>query len=310
MNLLPLSVSLGDTLGVVAPSNPVNAEVEAQFSTGIKTLEAMGFSLLIGDHVRSLCWGHGAAPQEKADDLNRMFADRTVKAVICAQGGDTANACLPYLDWECIHANPKIFLGISDITVLLNAISHKTGLVTFHGNDVIWGFGRNPQAYDREEFLNRFVNGMIGEVPPRMPRHAVRAGQAEGVLLGGNLRCLLKLAGTPYFPDFRGSILFLESLHAAPADCEAAFSQLRQIGIFEKVRGVLVGYIYGMQKEGSSQSEMERVLLKVTSGYDFPIMKMNEFGHNCPNTVLPVGARVRMDTMALTLEITQNCVEV
>jgi muramoyltetrapeptide carboxypeptidase len=71
-----------------------------------------------------------------------------------------------------------------------------------------------------------------------------------------------------------------------------------------------VGYIYGMQKEGSSQSEMERVLLKVTSGFDFPIMKMNEFGHNCPNTVLPVGARVRMDTMALTLEITQNCVEV
>jgi muramoyltetrapeptide carboxypeptidase len=78
--------------------------------------------------------------------------------------------------------------------------------------------------------------------------------------------------------------------------------------VFERVRGVLVGYIHGMQKDGRSDSEMEQVLLKVTSGYDFPMMKMNEFGHNCPNTALPVGARVRMDTTALTLEITQNYV--
>lgn len=306
MNLLPKRLSLGDTIGVIAPSNPVSVEVEAQFSAGIKFLEAMGFSLLIGEHVRSHAWGHGAAPLEKAADLNRMFADRTVKAIICAQGGDTANACLPYLDWECIRANPKIFLGISDITVLLNAITHKTGLVTFHGNDIIWGFGRDPQAYDREEFLKRFVDGAIGAVTPRMERHTVRAGQAEGILLGGNMRCLLKLAGTPYFPDFRGSILFLEALHATPASCEAAFNQLRQMGVFERVRGALVGYIYGSQKDGGSQSEMEQVLLQVTSGYDFPIMKINEFGHNCPNTVLPVGGRVRMDTTALMLEILEN----
>jgi muramoyltetrapeptide carboxypeptidase len=308
MNLLPQRLSPGDTIGVVAPSNPVSAEVDDQFAAGITYLEQMGFSLLIGEHVRSKTWGHGAAPQEKADDINRMFADRSVKAIICAQGGDTANACLPYLDWECIRDNPKIFLGISDITVLLNAIYHKTSLVTFHGNDVIWGFGRDPQAYDHEEFINRFVNGMTGEVPIRMPRHEVRGGQAEGTLLGGNLRCLLKLAGTPYFPDFRGAILFLEALHATPAGCEAGFNQLKQMGVFERVRGVLVGYIHGMQKDGRSDSEMEQVLLKVTSGYDFPMMKMNEFGHNCPNTALPVGARVRMDTAALTLEITQNCV--
>lgn len=308
MNLLPQRLSPGDTIGVVAPSNPVSAEVDDQFAAGITYLEQMGFSLLIGEHVRSTTWGHGAAPQEKADDLNRMFADHSVKAIICAQGGDTANACLPYLDWECIRANPKVFLGISDITVLLNAIYHKTGLVTFHGNDIVWGFGREPQDYDREEFISRFVNGMTGEVPPLKQRHGVRDGQAEGTLLGGNLRCLLKLAGTPYLPDFRGSILFLEALNAAPADCEAAFSQLKQMGVFERVRGVLVGYIHGMQKDGRTDSEMEQVLLKVTSGFDFPIMKMNEFGHNCPNTALPVGARVRMDTGALSLEILGNCV--
>ena len=308
MILLPQKLFPGDTIGVVSPSNPVTAELEGQFAAGIAYLEQMGFTLRIGEHVRSTTWGHAAAPREKADDLNRMFADRSVKAVIGSQGGDTANSCLPYLDWECIRENPKIFLGISDITVLLNAIYQKTSLVTFHGNDITWGFGRAPQAYDRDEFISRLMNGATGNVPPRMQRHAVRAGQAEGILLGGNLRCLLKLAGTPYFPDFRGAILFLEALDISPAGCEAAFSQLRQIGVFERVRGVLVGYIHGMQKDGRSDSEMEQVLLKITSGFDFPILKLNEFGHNCPNTVLPVGARVRMDTTSLTLEILENFV--
>ena len=308
MILIPQRLVAGDTIGVVSPSNPVAGEQEGQFANGIAYLEQMGFSIRLGEYVRSTTWGHGAAPQEKADDINRMFADRSVKAIICSQGGDTANACLPYLDWECIRENPKIFIGLSDITVLLNAIHHKTGLVTFHGNDVMWGFGREPQQYDRAEFENRFMDGAIGLVPPRMQRHAVRAGKAEGVLLGGNLRCLLKLAGTPYFPDCRGAILFLEALNATPAGCEAAFTQFKQMGLFEKIRGVIVGYIHSMQKEGGSTSEMEQVLLKTTSGFGFPILKMNEFGHNCPNTALPVGARVRVDTETQDLEIIERCV--
>lgn len=308
MLLLPPKLLPGDTIGVVSPSNPVTTEVEDQFAAGINYLERMGFSLRIGEYARSTTWGHGAAPREKADDINRMFADHSIKAIICAQGGDTANTCLPYLDWECIRVNPKIFLGISDISVLLNAIYLKTGLVTFHGNDIIWGFGRDPQPYDREEFIARFMHGTGGLVLPRMERNAVRAGQAEGTLLGGNLRCLLKLAGTPYFPDFRGAILFVEALHATPAGCETAFSQLKQMGVFERVRGVLVGYIHGTQKDGGSTSEMEQVLAMVTSGFDFPILKINEFGHNCPNTALPVGARVRMDTATLSLEIVEKCI--
>lgn len=309
MVLIPRRVQPGDTIGVISPSNPVTDELVEQFTAGIAWLEALGFRVLVGEHVRSTSWGHGAAPQEKAEDINRMFADRSVGAIICTQGGNTANACLPYLDWDCIRANPKIFMGISDITVLLNAIYLKTDLVTFHGNDVIWGFGREPQEYDREQFVSRLMSATIGIVPQRMERRAVRAGRAEGHLLGGNLRCLLKLAGTPYFPDFRGSILVLEALHATPADCESAFNQLKQMGVFERIRGVVIGYIHGMQKDGQSDSEMETVLAKVTSGFDFPILKVNEFGHNCPNTVLPIGGRVRMDTETLSWEIIENCVQ-
>lgn len=308
MLLIPPRLQAGDTIGVVSPSNPVTDDLEDRFNAGIKWLEQQGFSVRVGEHVRSTSWGHGAAPQEKAEDINRMFADRSISAILCSQGGNTANACLPYLDWECIHANPKIFMGISDITVLLNAFYAKTGMVTFHGNDVVWGFGCDPKEYDREQFVSCFINATTGAIPGLMERHAVRAGSAEGHLLGGNLRCLLKLAGTSYFPDMRGAILFLEALHATPADCEAAFTQLKQMGVFERVRGVVIGYIYGMQKEGRTDSDMESVLAKVTSVYDFPILKVNEFGHNCPNAVLPVGARARMDSATLNLEIIENCI--
>jgi len=78
---------------------------------------------------------------------------------------------LPYLDWQSIRAHPKVFLGISDITVLLNAISYKTGLITFHGNDVMWGFGRNPTLYDELEFRARFIAGRIGEI-----RNCIKTG--------------------------------------------------------------------------------------------------------------------------------------
>ena len=308
MVLIPPRLKDGDTVGIVSPSMPVRREQMPHFDAGVACLQELGFSVLVGEHVFSTMWKHGASPQEKADDINRMFADKTVRAIICSQGGDTANACLPYLDWDCIRANPKIFTGISDITVLLNAIYHKTGLLTFHGNDLIWGFGREPQEYDLSEFVNRLMSGVIGSVPACGERMAVRSGVAEGRLLGGNIRCLLKLAGTPYFPDFDGAILFLEALHATPESSEAAFQHLKQLGVFDKLRGVIIGYIYSMQKEGNPDSQMEGVLDRVTAEYDFPILKVNDFGHNHSNTVLPVGARVRMDTEQLSLSIIEECV--
>jgi len=306
--MLAPKLSPGDTLGVVSPSTPVEPG-NPQLANGMRFLEGLGFKVLLGEHVFSNSLGYAASPTEKAADLMGMFGDPAVKAIICSQGGDTANASLPYLDWQVLADNPKVFLGISDITVLLNAIYAKTGLVTFHGNDVMWGFGRHPTAYDRQEFLARLVDGKIGKVNAAGPRKAIRSGRAEGRLLGGNLRCLLKLAGTPYFPDFSGAILFIESLGFEPAGCDYMFRQLQQMGIFDQVAGVIVGYIDGVDNLPDAPLHMEDVLMNVASDYRFPILKANDFGHNCPNTTLPVGARVRMDAEAGEIEILEACVK-
>lgn len=297
----------GDTIGVVSPSTPVEPG-NPQLANGVRVLEDLGFKVILGEHVFANSLGYAASPTEKAADLMGMFGDPEVRAIICSQGGDTANASLPYLDWQVIRDKPKIFLGISDITVLLNAIYAKTGLVTFHGNDVMWGFGRHPTAYDRQEFLARLVDGKIGKVIPAGPRKAMRSGRAEGRLLGGNLRCLLKLAGTPYFPDFSGAILFIESLGFEPAASDYMFRQLQQMGVFDQVAGVIVGYIDGVDNLPDARLYLEDVLLTVTQDYHFPILKTNDFGHNCPNTTLPVGARVRMDADEQEIEILEQCV--
>jgi muramoyltetrapeptide carboxypeptidase len=306
--MISAKLNKGDKIGVVSPSNPVTDDVLAQFKNGVKFLEEQGFKVVMGEHVFSTTLGYAASPQEKAADLNRMFADAAIKAIICTQGGYTANACLPYLDWAVIRANPKIFLGISDITALLNALYVQTGLVTFHGNDVMWGFGRNPDPYDIQEFFKRLVEAEIGLVKSNRPRQTVRSGAAEGKLLGGNINCLLKLTGTPYWPDFTGSILFLEAVDVLPAACDHMLHQLKQVGVFDQARGVIIGYVDGLDNKTEQTIKLETVLLNVTAGYNFPILKTNDFGHNCPNTTLPVGGQVRVDADKQEVTILEPCV--
>lgn len=308
MTIIAKKLSPGDAIGIVSPSSPVTSDLTGQFNNGIAYLKNHGFKVVLGNHVHSASLEYAASPQEKAEDINQMFADTSIKAIICSQGGATANACLPYLNWQLIEKSPKIFLGISDITVLLNAIHCKAGLVTFHGNDLLWGFGRDLTVYDEQEFIGRLIDGKVGAIPANRERRTIRSGVAEGKLLGGNLNCLLKLAGTSYFPDFAGAILFVEAIGIQPEGCDHLFQQLKQIGVFDRIRGVIIGYIDGLQNDENATSQMEDVLLHVTSEYAFPILKTDDFGHNCPNTILPVGGQVRIDADQQTIEVLEPCV--
>lgn len=305
--MIPRRLSEGAAVGVVAPSRPVTPDLQKKLDRGIGMLQKLGLIVRVGEHVHSRALGYAATPVEKARDINTMFGDKAIDAIICAQGGDSANSCLPFLDWPLIEANPKIFMGMSDITVLLNAIQAKTGLVTFHGGDVMWSFGGDPDQYELDEFKKRLFDAQTGLISAARERKTVRSGQARGKLLGGNLRCLLKLAGTPYFPDTTGSILFFEAFHMSPEGCHALFHQLRQMGLFDRVQGVLIGHVEGMEKRTNS-IQMESVLLEVTADMLFPILKTFDFGHNCPSTVLPVGTEIQFDADLQIIEISSPCV--
>jgi muramoyltetrapeptide carboxypeptidase len=291
----------GDFIGVVSASDPLkDIEKDKQFDSGIKFLKNMGFNIILGKNLSSI------DPEKRAEDINNFFKDKKVKAIISSQGGDTSEKLLPFVDFEIIKKNPKILLGISDITVLLNAINTKTGLITFHGNDVKYGFGRNPTEYDKTEFSRILMNGSRGEIPANKERKTIRSGKAEGKLIGGNLYCLLKLIDTEYCPDFEGSVLFLEEYDFEKEDCESQLEKLKKLNVFDKIKGVIIGYIYGLQKLNPSSKQMEEILLEITKDYDFPILKVNDFGHNTPNTVLPVGAVIEMDADKKKIKLVED----
>jgi len=306
--IAPCRLRRGDTIGVVSPSGSILDTTKFQLTEGINFLRRMGFKVVLGDNALNINEYSAGTPEERAEDINSMFGDKEIRAIFCSTGGSTANSCMPLLDWKKIGQNPKIFLGMSDITVLLNVIYVKTALVTFHGNNIL-RYGANPTKYDRQEFVRRLIDAKIGRVNSNSERKTVRRGIAEGKLLGGSLGSFLKLAGTCYFPDLRDSILITEAYEILPQECDYAFNQLKQIGVFDKIKGAVVGYVYSLQFSEKKLTPMEDILLNVTKEYDFPILKMNDFGHECPNTVLPIGAKARLDADNKELEILERCVK-
>lgn len=290
------SLIKGDKIGVVAPSSPYKEKYRDNFNRATNLLESMGYQLIFAKNLFETSEEIPVDAQKRADDINEMFKNKDIKAIICLQGGDNANSVLPLLDYGLIRNNPKIFMGLSDITTILNAIYIKTGLITYHTNDYLFGFGGDFTGYDMEDFDNTFVLGNRTEIKPTTERKVIREGDAEGRLVGGNLRCLLKLAGTEYFPNFKDSILFVEARSGDIKQYEYMFEQLKQIGVFDLIKGVIVGYVKGLQEEVNVKIQMEDILLRVSNDYSFPILKCNDFGHKNSNAIMPIGVRVKFDT--------------
>ncbi len=303
MTIIPKKLQIGDTIGIVSPSGSVTKEGMNQFNRGIDFFKKFGFKVKVAKNALSNTLKYSATPQEKADDINSIFLDSEVKAIICSQGGANSNSILPLIDFNIIKDNPKIFLGISDITVLLNAIYKETGLITFHGNDVMWGFGTD---YDKQEFKDRLIEGKIGEIKHNSKWKCIRDGIAEGVLIGGNLNCLNKLAGTKYLPSFESKILFLESFDGSnpPEKVEAELYRLKQMGVFEKIKGLWIGYY-----NHKSKIPYEKIVMNVVEDYDFPILKCDDFGHNTPNTTIPIGIKIKLDARNKQVILLDKCLQ-
>jgi muramoyltetrapeptide carboxypeptidase len=151
--LVPSKLKPGDTIGVVTPSAPISMSPSpdpfVELERGITMLKKLGFKVRLGEHALKEGFFTAGSSRERAEDINNMFADPKIKAIIPSHGGYNYNGCLPYLDWDVIRDNPKNLMGFSGCTIFLLAMYARVGLVTFHGNKIIWHFGLNPSVYDR-----------------------------------------------------------------------------------------------------------------------------------------------------------------
>ena len=293
--MLANKLNYGDTIGVIGVSNSIDLD-ENGYEVFCKAEEFFikkGFKVKRGKYVLENYYGSAGTREQKAEDMMNMFKDKEVKAIICLTGGETCNTFIDLLDYEIIKQNPKIITGYSDITVLLQAIYKNTGLITFHGESFIH-FGEEDAEEKYKEFESAFINKKIGKFHTG-DKKIIRMGNAQGTLIGTNLGSMMHILGTEYLPDMQDKILLIESYRTSPNECQRRFAHLKQYGIFDKVKGIVIGYNYDLQKNGDIYPQMEDILLEYVKEYNFPIIKCNDFGHEMANSVIPIGVNVKID---------------
>lgn len=305
--IIPNRIKIGDTIGVVAPSNPIIGDNVQELKEAIKIVEDSGFKVKLSKNVFSSTNGYSSTPQEKAEDINAMFQDQKVKMIWCAKGGSNSNTTFEYLDYKLIKQNPKIICGYSDITSLTNIITAKTGLVTFSGTN-FKTIATDETDYSYQEALKRFVDCSLELGKENEEYITIKEGEAEGELIGGNLNLLHNLVYGKYKVDFKNKILFMEELgfETEPALVSNFLYYMKQNGVFEKIKGLWIG-----NYEHESGISLEQVALDVLGKeYNFPIIKSNNFGHTETKTVIPIGTKAKIDTnKSRKIELIEQCVK-
>lgn len=307
----PSKLQKGDTVAIVSPSGTISDELRGQFNAGIKFLKSLGLHVKLGKNVFNQYFYSAGTVEERLNDMHEAFRDKSVKAVIMSIGGNTANHLLDGLDFDLIKKNPKIFLGISDGTTLLNPIYEKTGLVTYHGPDLIFTFGLPMSSIIKENLMKTLFFGNVGKLSSNPDWkglddlnkndvnkgwQSVRPGRASGRLIGGNISCLTNLDNTDFRPRFKKTILFLEGYMVGIEDIDRIFTHIRQANVFDEISGLILGHFYGSHLLDKKQDrEVHDVLLEVTKDYSFPVLEIGEIGHNVENLIIPIGCKATID---------------
>lgn len=305
--MIPEKLKKGDTIGVIAPSNYIKEDDLEYINASIALMEASGFKVKFGNYVFENTLNYGTDPRKRAKDINMMFADKEVKAILCVKGGEDSNSCLDYIDYEIIKNNPKIICGFSDNTSILDVINEKTGLVTYHGptfkSFTSWDTGyayeqfikkltENNKENSTEKYTEEFLSKVIGE--PEDAYTTLKAGKAKGQLVGGNLSLFTKLVCGKYAVNVENKILFLEELgfETGPEATNSNIYYLKQNGVFDKIAGLWIG-----NYEHQSKITLEEIIMNaIGDEYSFPIIKSNNFGHIDRKTIIPIGQIAEIDT--------------
>jgi muramoyltetrapeptide carboxypeptidase len=251
-------------------------------------------------HLRARNGYLAGTDAERAADLNAMFGDPEVKAVFALRGGYGSCRILPLVDYALIRANPKIFLGYSDITALHHAIGVKTGLVTYHGPNANEAFLPVNLAAFRRTLMEPARDSLLfsAEVGGEEAKCLV-PGKATGRLLGGNMTCLLRLLGTPYAPDFTGAILFLEDIGEKAYRVDGMFTQLRLAGVLDRIAGLVLGRFD--HTDPAEQARIDLFLDQESQRIAKPCVSHAPIGHFPGQIVVPIGTTAKLDADACRL---------
>ena len=314
--MIAKKLQINDTIRVIAPSRSLSIISSKNQQIAVDNLKELGLKISIGKYAKEINNFDSSSITSRVFDLHNAFQDKNIKAILTAIGGFNANQLLDYLDFDLIGKNPKIICGYSDITVILNSIFQKTGLLTYYGphfstfgvlkgNEYIVeyfkkclmqskGYYLSPSSQwsDDEWYLDQNNRKFIHNDGYQV----FSEGQSEGTLIGGNLDTFNLLQGTPYFPVVKDAILFIEEDNLANdymiAEFDRNLQSLLQVASLKKeLRGILIGRF--QKKPKMSFKTLEKIL-KGKNINNIPIIYNLDFGHTLPMVTLPIGGKVEL----------------
>ena len=298
----PKRLKSGQTIGLIAPSSNFMENESIRFAADI--LKSFGFRVKKGQYIFDRNGYLAGEDRDRAADVNAMFADKEVDAIVCIRGGYGSPRILPYLDYDVIKQNPKVIIGFSDVTALLNAIHVKTGLITFHGPNA----GRNFSDYTLSEYKKVLFDPQLTTIAAPPPFEmtegqaerenritVITPGKAQGELIGGNLSLMVKLVGTPYEPSYKNKILFLEDVSEAQYRIDGMLTHLKLAGRLDQLAGIVFGKCTRCRDEGNTLS-LEQVLIDHLKPLGIPAVRGLMIGHIKDLSTTPIGVRAELDT--------------
>jgi muramoyltetrapeptide carboxypeptidase len=310
----PARLKAGDVVGLIEPASASDEIFDIQLVE--ETMIAMGLKPKRAPHLLNRFGYLAGQDKDRASDVNAMFADPEVKAIFAVRGGWGCQRILPYLDFAMIRRNPKLLMGYSDITALHMAIAAKAGFTTIHSPNGGSAWGRASlesfRAVAFDGALVSYKNPIPTEdrlVQNKLRTQTIRPGVARGRLLGGNLTVLTSLAGTPYMPDFKGAILFLEDVDEAQYRIDRMLTQLGQAGVLGKLAGVAFGQCTDCSPmKGGSLFTLTDILNQHIAPLGIPAYQGAYFGHISNQFSIPQGVTAEIDATAGSIRLLEAAV--
>ena len=277
-------LNINDKIALVVCSNGKNIEDKVRLEKLEGILVEMGLVPVFTKYIYRDKYGRGSSPQVRAEELMSFYKNNEIKAIFDISGGDIANEILEYLDYDVIKENYKPFFGYSDLTTVLNALVSKIDKINYLYQ--ILNIIENEEI--QTSFENTFLKNQnsLFDVNWRF----LQGIKIEGEVVGGNIRCFLKLTGTEYFPKVEDKVLFIEGLGTSIEGLLTHLTQLKQLGVFDKISGLLIGNFTKIEKEFSVEEIFEIIQEYIPSS--LPVAKTQEVGHAKDSKALKLGGKI------------------
>lgn len=271
-------------IGIVCCSNGQRERMRPQLKRLTDTLRKIQIEPVYSEYLYEKDGVRSGTRRQRAEALMQFYKDDSVSEIFDISRGDIANEVLPYLDYTQIADSNKTFFGYSDLTTVINAIYAKTGKES--GLYQLRNLIREECENQKKRFASTFMERKTELLD--FQYRFLQGEKLEGIIVGGNIRCFLKLAGTEYFPDLKGKILLLEAHGGEVPQMITYFSQLAQMGAFQKINGILLGTFTKLEETGC-EKELEELVLEFAE--KLPVVKTSEIGHGADSKCCMIGRR-------------------